>query len=124
MPYDKIAANYTMNLAASMKQTAETILNDVFTKEYSKYWIEQGTKLMDSATHEQLKAMPVQTLYDLWLVGIGESLGMHEVLTKIEGNGYMANVGQYLYEAGALKLNPVTGHYYLIPLNKPKLCKS
>lgn len=120
MDYEQIAKAYTTNLAASMKQTEETILNVVFSKEYSKYRIEQGTNLMDSATHEQLKATPVQTLYDLWLVGIGESLGTLEVLTKIEGNNYMANVGQFLYEAGALRLNPVTDAYYLIPLSSPK----
>ena len=124
MPYEQIAKKYTTNLAASMKQISEVILNDVFSKEYSKYRIEQGTKLMDSATHDQLKSTPIQALYNLWLVGVGESLGMQEVLSKIEGNDYLASVGQYLHEAGALKLNPVSEHYYLIPLSSPKSCKS
>lgn len=124
MPYDKIAKNYTLNLAASMKQTAETILNDVFSKEYSKYRIELGTMSMDTGVHTQLKGQPLQTLYDLWLVGVGESVGMDEVLNKLETNDYMVNIGQFLHEAGALRLNPITKHYYLIPLNKPKLCKS
>jgi hypothetical protein len=124
MPYDKIAKKYTLNLAASMKQASEKILNDLFTKEYSKYRIERGTTLMDSAALSQLKSIPLQSLYDLWLVGVGERVGMQEALNKLENNDYIANVGQYLYEAGAIRLNPVTDEYYLIPLSKVKSCKS
>jgi hypothetical protein len=113
-----------MNLAASMKQIAETTLNDVFSKEYSKYRIEQGTKLMDSIVREHLKSIPLQSLYDLWLVGVGENISMDEAINKVQENDYMANVGQYLYEAGAIRLNPITQAYYLIPLSTPKLCKS
>lgn len=124
MDYEQIAKNYTTNLAASMKQTAETILNDAFTKEYSRYLIEQKTKFMDTAVHTQLKGQPLQTLYDLWLVGVGESVSMDEALNRVENNEYMANIGQYLYEAGVLRLNPVTQAYYLIPLRSPTPCKS
>jgi hypothetical protein len=124
MPYDKIAKNYTTNLAASMKQTTETILADAFSKEYLKYRIEHGAKFMDTAVHLHLKEQPLQTLCDLWLVGVGESVSRAEMLNRIENNDYMEKVGQYLYEAGALRLNPVTQTYYLIPLRSPTPCKS
>lgn len=119
MPHNKIAANYTKNLAASMKQSAETILNDVFSKEYSKFSIERGMAGMDTQTKQMLEEQPLEALYNLWLIAVGEECALDTVYKKLQGNDYLLNIGQYLFEMNLLNMHHDRQTYYLKPFREP-----
>lgn len=123
MDYDEIARQYTKNLAASMKATTHAALEKVFQTEFSKYKIEHRGDFMDKETKEQLDEIPLETLYNTWLIAVGQEVEALPLYEKIDPDGYLMSIGQYLFESKYLILNYAKDTYVLIPFPDTS-CKS
>jgi hypothetical protein len=93
-------------------------LNELFENQYKAFRIEQGTQFMSAENKKQIEEITPQTAYDLWTVAFGTEIDKDDFYVKVEGNEYLTNISQYLYECALLKVDIKTERYYLAPFSE------